>query len=279
MAKCDLYWKVNEYHGIGKEGLKALLEARGNHVTAGSSIRKLSSELWRRDLGQVDYGKCETEDLRAFVVARRIAVKGEAEKTPREQLIDQLEARDEEPQFTKSLDLPAEMRNRVYELYFASFEDPIWVPAPPPLTQVSQVIRTETIGMFYSSCTFGIICHDNNCRDGSEPFDYRVSDSWWMFLGEHSQKVNQIERLIIRFSYCFMLEHHEDCLGQTVMSMTAKSVAFEPCQDFELSDRGPLDKTIDGVVQQLKDATEDRRLDHKNIMALITGMQNSLNAY
>ncbi|KAI5359876.1 hypothetical protein Slin15195_G117360 [Septoria linicola] len=58
--------------------------------------------------------------------------------------------------FHRFLDLPPELRNRIYETYFAEFKTPLYAPSQPPITKVSRQLRAETLAMFYGSSTFRI---------------------------------------------------------------------------------------------------------------------------
>lgn len=50
------------------------------------------------------------------------------------------------------MELPAELRNNIYEEVMASYASPLMNPAQPPLALVSRQVRDEAISTFYSCC-------------------------------------------------------------------------------------------------------------------------------
>lgn len=70
-------------------------------------------------------------------------------------MIDVLKQEDRTPKFSRFMRLPSEMRDLIYDFYFAFFVDePLASPVQPPLTATSRAIRQETLPLFYSRCVF-----------------------------------------------------------------------------------------------------------------------------
>ncbi|OQO02891.1 hypothetical protein B0A48_11174 [Cryoendolithus antarcticus] len=124
----------------------------------------------------VDYAACSTIELQRFVADRGIReghnITQNTERATLEQL---LLAEDESPRCGRFFDLPQEVRDQIYEYYFAGFRDdhvsiwptrgpselrrarrsPALIPAGtiadfPPLVYVSRQLRAETLPMFWS---------------------------------------------------------------------------------------------------------------------------------
>lgn len=72
----------------------------------------------------------------------------------RSQAISDLEERDDNEVFTRFLDLPPELRNRVYEYYNAPFSKGLVVPTQPPLARTCRIIRAEVLPVFYATHVF-----------------------------------------------------------------------------------------------------------------------------
>ena len=71
-------------------------------------------------------------------------------KAPRS---NSLEQTDDEATLDRFMDLPPELRTRIYALYFQELKLPL-CPKQPPLLEVSRHVRREALELFYSSCNF-----------------------------------------------------------------------------------------------------------------------------
>jgi hypothetical protein len=56
------------------------------------------------------------------------------------------------------MDLPPELRSRIYDFYFMPMEQAIVAPAQPPLAQLCRLLRQEVLPHFYSSKTIVVQC-------------------------------------------------------------------------------------------------------------------------
>lgn len=95
----------------------------------------------RLRLGFLSYESYDAAELRQFCAARRLQTdKAKAKR----KLVGLLERADDETSFHRFLDLPPDLRNRVYDLHFRTFEifdkGP---PLPPPITSASGQLRQE----------------------------------------------------------------------------------------------------------------------------------------
>lgn len=106
----------------------------------------------RKARGLTNYGECLVKELRELIHARGIDIpKGCVRK---EALIAELEKADNEVTFPKFLELPAELRNNVYEKYFESLGDLPLLPHQPPLLLVARQLREEAMPKYLSHSTF-----------------------------------------------------------------------------------------------------------------------------
>lgn len=109
----------------------------------------------RKARGITNYGQClvkELRELRELIHARGIDIPQDCVR--KEALIAELEKADNEVKFTKFLELPAELRNNVYEKYFESLGDLPLLPHQPPLLLAVRQLREEGMPKYYSHSTF-----------------------------------------------------------------------------------------------------------------------------
>ena len=153
------YWKLPPLGAHTVHSLKDRLEQRGYATACIKDYVWLRESLVRSLLGQTSYVPCTNDELRGFIKARgidTIHVITKGAKGLRKELIQVLDEADQNPLFTKFLRLPPEIRNRIYNIHFADFTQPLNTPVQPPLTLTCSQIRAETLQMFYSACTFEI---------------------------------------------------------------------------------------------------------------------------
>lgn len=72
------------------------------------------------------------------------------------EIIALMEVADDDCMFARFLYLPPELRNRIYQLHFETFEA-LSRPSPPPLSKVSRQLRQETLVLFFQTCTARIM--------------------------------------------------------------------------------------------------------------------------
>ena len=119
------------------------------------------------------------EELRRFAQDRGLNLPS---SIVRKQLIEILETADKSAQFPRMLELPAELRVRIYEYHFVwfaddhasrarSIKDPGDTETPrddehrciyllhkqPPITKVCRILREESLDIFYDTITFWLV--------------------------------------------------------------------------------------------------------------------------
>lgn len=153
--KHDGYWQLREYnfprHKV-KE-IKDELEKRNYPIPNSFARPQALENLYRSDRGLLSYYGMTAGQLRKIIKARKIEC-NERLGDRRRLLIRMLQAEDDDPKFQRFLNLPPELRNRVYEFYYADLTQPIYAPSQPPLTRTCRLLRQETLGMLYSTSTF-----------------------------------------------------------------------------------------------------------------------------
>lgn len=123
--------------------------------------------LNRQEKELMTYNNCSYEELLKFCVQRHIPVpekkvpipssgssgkpEEETESSKKELMRILMEA-DENRTFPRFTELPPEMRNLIYEFSYEFFEEdstPNEIRTPPPIAQVSRLIRAEALPLFY----------------------------------------------------------------------------------------------------------------------------------
>lgn len=115
----------------------------------------------RKERGLLDYGNCSVNELKDFILSRRIKLP--FGKFPRATFTYVLEKADEERTFNRFLELPRELRDNIYGKYFDALPVLPLKRHQPPLTLVSSLIRKESLPLYYSNCTF-TFAFDTNIR-------------------------------------------------------------------------------------------------------------------
>lgn len=164
--------------------------------------------------GLISYDQCSIAELQKFAIDRSIQ---RWFPTPpnRRALITKLERANDAATFDPFEDLPPELRTRIYKLYFESLELPA-LPAQPPLTEVSRLVRKEALPLFYSCSTFQIQGHlgaeiddtetstrpwVTRARGGCAISLDRKTDIFFAKTGQRHMKRIQNVRLPLRYSW------------------------------------------------------------------------------
>lgn len=116
-------------------------------------------QLYVRHLHRfLSYEKLSARELRSFVKQRGLP-KMATTKSTTATLRAQLEQADEDATFDRFSDLPPELRQRIFEHHFDSFDvPPKYVTRPggqPPVIFASKQTGLEAPPLFYSRCQFG----------------------------------------------------------------------------------------------------------------------------
>lgn len=105
------------------------------------------------------------------------------------------------------MELPAELRNRIYEMYFDDLRQPIYAPKQPPLTLTCSLVRKEALPLFFARCCFGIaIPTTAPIEDPEKPL--RFTNDTLMWLHSTSERdLASIEHLSIMTFDTLLVEY------------------------------------------------------------------------
>lgn len=148
------YWRRN-YNSFSSKELRERLRQQGRQFAPSAEKWQLAEEVKRADRGDLAYGKQTVEDLQRYVRQRRL--QPPKNFNSRRRLTEVLKDDDDHKVFPKFLDLPPELRERVYGFYLAGFPQVLEFPTQPPLARTCQLMRTEVLPAFYKKATFQLI--------------------------------------------------------------------------------------------------------------------------
>lgn len=148
----DTYWMLGFYLERSATELKDYLKRHGyrNRYNTGSTKAVLLDAVGRYQRGLLSYDQYSTEKLREFCHARALPTPKAARTF---KLARILEEADDTATFPRFLELPAELRTKIYELHFSDYDEITFPHRQPPLTLVPR-IRAEALPIFYGRVAF-----------------------------------------------------------------------------------------------------------------------------
>lgn len=145
------YWMLGDYINKTVRELKEYLAAHGYKHPKGANKEALRDAVGRCQRGLLSYEKYGGDELRGFFQARKLSLSSKNATVA--SLARALEQADDDATFPRFMELPAELRNNIYELHFRDYDKISTQHRQPPLTMVPQ-IRAESLPLFYGCVTF-----------------------------------------------------------------------------------------------------------------------------
>lgn len=149
----DNYWALNTYQNGTKSELLKNLEGKG--FTFRADIRKadLVEVQQRLDCGLLHYQdkRIADKELRRFIKDRGLP---KPVASTRKAMVSVLLGADEALHFDKFVDLPPELRERIYQFHISSLPERLFCPTQPPITRACKLFRTEALPIFHKLATF-----------------------------------------------------------------------------------------------------------------------------
>lgn len=179
------YWELKSYEDLRTAGARDLLRERQFYAPSNARLAHLRELVRRSDRGLLSYEAYSTKLLRRFLEARGI---NHSTSPDKKALVATLEQSDDQATFRRFLELPAELRNRIYELHLVNVslergrcgrpsDSYLLTPAQPFHSRTSRDIRAEVLAVFYEKCRFLIHFRTVNFRG-----KLRMRDSTWRFF-------------------------------------------------------------------------------------------------
>jgi hypothetical protein len=151
----DRYWKLGFYTDKTALELQEYLSEHGYQCPKNANKNQLMDAVGRCQRGLLSYGKFSAHELRGFCLARKVSLPPERFRMTVPRLTRTLEHADDkvDATFPRFMELPAELRNSIYELHFRDYDEISTEHDLPPITQVDQ-IGEESLPLFYKCVTF-----------------------------------------------------------------------------------------------------------------------------
>jgi hypothetical protein len=196
----DFYWRLHENYGNSIAAMREKVEAQGYEIDT-KKFKKpdFVKLLQRQDRGLLCYNKCSNKELEIFATARKVTCYIDSNRSKRvskllrDLTIETLMEADEVPRFEKFLDLPIELRTRIYEMYDADLPETLYLPTKPPLARICHQIREELLPVYLSNHEF---CVDFVRYRLDVPV-FRGSDQTYIWLSQLSTSdvanINQLK--------------------------------------------------------------------------------------
>ncbi|KAF2766410.1 hypothetical protein EJ03DRAFT_178933 [Teratosphaeria nubilosa] len=154
-SKLDDYCRLGTYGSWTATQLRSHLASVGYDVPKSTTKKDLVAMMQSKDCGPMCYDQCTHKELVKFAASRRIDISATKETTTnRRRIIRTLVQADVERTFDRFMDLPPELRSRVYDYYLLGFAKVLHLPSQPPFARVHPTLRSELLPKFYRSKTF-----------------------------------------------------------------------------------------------------------------------------
>ena len=282
------YWKLNGYRDLSVNDMRDMLEKRGYDPGSIKDKDRLRESLQRADRGLLSYVKRSNDELRGLLSQRGIPNDFESGgRGSRAELIAKLECADYSRRFERFMNLPPELRTRVYDYYFAYFDKPLHTPVQPPLTLVCSQIRKEALPLFYATCTFDLNLHLRRQSYRNSPYleKLKMRDDTLMWL--HSvrpENLADIQHIRIGLSPEFQPTRDPEKTSLTMILQINKAQLYpqvlkSQCKLHQLSQS--MRNTFQLVVaKEFLEADEngsaDRKLTKEDFFTLRKAMETAL---
>ena len=146
----------------------------------------------RKARGLTNHGECLVKELKELIRARGIEIPQDCVR--KDALIAVLENADNQVKFTKFLELPAELREVVYENYFENLGHLPLLPRQPPLLLAARQLRNEAMPKYFSHLTFklGFV---TNLRTPDIMFPSPSRSQWYLRTTTHKDTDAMLKRI------------------------------------------------------------------------------------
>ena len=155
LAETSSYWQVSNGELLNKEDLRAKLYYNNFHVLKSTKMARSRQLYVRSQRGVRSYEGISRKELEHEIAQRRILL---PDRWPTmETTKAQLEQYDDEHNtFHRFLDLPPELRERIYTEYFNTYNEDDNPKCQPPISCTSRIVPREALPLFYECCLFSI---------------------------------------------------------------------------------------------------------------------------
>ncbi|PIA92645.1 hypothetical protein CB0940_04563 [Cercospora beticola] len=212
------FWKLRCDAHLTKPEIRALLRDAGRPVKFSTPKEELLQKQIRGQRGLLNYDQCSVAELRAFCIARGLASSQEAKRLRVLNAILKLNEADDGETFNHFLELPAELRVYIYELYLRDFDTdtkPLDAPYPIPLAEVCNLVRCEVLPVYYNTCTFKLNVW--NIERDAMARRLRAASLWDFVCKGPAGQLSMLRKLYMEGSIDDEIPYHDDDVGETTV--------------------------------------------------------------
>lgn len=150
----DDYWRLPTHSRATAIDLRDFLLGKGYDVKKSDPKYKLIELRQRVHCGRVCYDSCSLVELTNFARDRGVDLRG---ATAKKAIIVALNRADNAQTFDGFMQLPPELRNRIYDYYLLHFAPHQTLPTMPPLARTCKQLKLEVYPLFLATKTVGFI--------------------------------------------------------------------------------------------------------------------------
>ncbi|KAK5676035.1 hypothetical protein LTS10_011324 [Elasticomyces elasticus] len=236
---------------------------------------QLANILERLQLGLLKRSD-DAYQLQQLITAKDLPPRDPAESLTnyRQRLVASLDTKPKRRRFRRFLDLPPELRQRVYEYAF-SYSDNAYHLQQPAISRVSRLLRTESLPIFYKCNRFGITVRRQKRHSGL--LWQNLLDLWPTYIRkEHLAMMRYFEVTLENTGTKHALRVKIDLpslKGDEPLSVKAWSVKPEKHSDQLQTCQAMIKWQMEEVIEQLLDSQVNGRFGTKEVqlMALSVG--------
>ncbi|KAK4549763.1 hypothetical protein LTR36_005064 [Oleoguttula mirabilis] len=266
-ARYDEYWRLSTYKRTTTDELRRRLETKGHQIKKSASKAELITLAHRDDCGHFCYDRCTEAELVKFATVRGVNIvgvrlqgniaPGMPPKAPRASstIAARLVKVDNDRTFDRFLDLPAELRNRVYYYYYISaFPQKLTLPTAPPLARASKQLETEVLPVFYGTRTIHVTFERHAITMTKYAAEFKATDKTALFLRQLSREsVSEIRSLWVSLETWWKKTNKEHD-SRVICTM---DITLDRLLGYTLKVAGPMDGS-GAKVQELRSGMQER---------------------
>ena len=140
-AGTSSYWELSVGDLLNKEDLHSRLYWNNFHVLKSTKVARLRELYVRSQRGMRSYEGVSRKELEHVIAERRILIPelGWANMEDLKRKLEQYD--DEHNTFHRFLDLPPELREKIYTQYFNNYDEDDNPKCQPPISRASRLVR------------------------------------------------------------------------------------------------------------------------------------------
>ena len=230
----------------------------------------------------VEIDSCSQHELTRFAKDRRIDLNGAKSKKT---IIIALSQADDVRMFKNFMELPPELRNRVYDWYLAPFPRKLTLPSVPPLARASKQLKSEVQPLFLATKAMGLVFErKSESMTRASPHIKPTSKTDLFFVHHVKEDLSEVRRFFIEVRQWWPRsgggeDYTVFCTVTIVPDRTGTGYDVTVGGDMDceqskrVAKREMLFQELSGVMNEVAKRETRKKLTVKDIYALRTSME------